>query len=524
MDRVHHFGKLPHELVEIVQETFFLHLVATEPEKVVPDGKSLLSAMVQRPTEKDPTAMLHERVDKVVKDAFWKEARHLLSDPIPSVQIARLKGLLSDRPEFLLLSFPVLTHFPVREAMVPLFPPNHPILATLATPLPPTASPLISTTLILKEILVAMRQRAAPIRDADIDQLLARLDTPLSPQIPALGPSSSIKPSTVQLASLITSTMASILSLLSDMQSDLNQFVLGHMSESQLKDVVAEEAKKREKQLVLDIWGGTERIHTLWQAWLDELRDASDVPPKDRWIHRLAQSLGSNEPVSCLVPIDRDAPPDSTVGNQLPPQLFFTTPQLLYAQNYLQALVVAAALRALTKLPPSSQGSDFMHRIWSLLKAEIDEEHPSESPTKIINFADEVVRARRLVDGAVNENEEAQLRAAVDRTLTYNDPVFLLLRNRLLAALARHLCGLKNDTAVVNNHVPERMQTGRTLDERAGKRLRLDADQAPTANSPPAPVVKGFEDSVFVSGTEEIMTKLYAHLLWVDNVWNPNET
>ncbi|KAJ7924897.1 hypothetical protein B0H13DRAFT_1863532 [Mycena leptocephala] len=264
-----------------------------------------------------------------------------------------------------------------------------------------------------------------------IDGLLADLDAPLSPTALS-NPASSIKSSTSQLALLVVNTAKSIMALAETMKADLNQFVLGSMTETQLRDVVVRQAKKREKELVLDIWGdsgkdGSQRVQALWQTWVDELEGEQPAETRNKWIRRLVQSLGSSRAVSCPIPdLTTNEEPilNDAVGNQLPPQFFFTAPRLLYAQNYLQALVVAASLRSLTRLPPLSQsdsrGHDFMDRVWTLLKAEIDEEDSAASPTKIINFADEVVRARRLVS-APDEREEAQLRAAVDRTLQCSD-------------------------------------------------------------------------------------------------------
>ncbi|KAJ7096237.1 hypothetical protein C8R44DRAFT_644003 [Mycena epipterygia] len=509
-------GKLPHELIEILNQTYFLHLLATEPEIVIPSGKSLFSMVASttllRGRVEEPTPVLHDRVEKAIHSAFWNQALESLSNPIPSVQIARLKGLLFD----------------VREAISPLFPPDHPIIVTLSAPVPPTASPLISTTLLLKEALTFLRQRAAPVRDKVVDGLLADLDASI-----AANPSSSVKTSTSQLALVIVNTTKSIVALADTMKTDLNQFVLGSMTESQLKDVVVEQAKKREKELVLDIWGdsgkdGRQRIQALWKTWVEELEvpQSSEVQPsgRDRWICRLVQSLGSTKAVSCTIPdlSDGGSTPDNTVGNQLPPQFFFAAPRLLYIQNYLQALVVAASLRSLTRLPPltqnDSRGRDFMERVWMLLKGEIDDEDPSSTPTKIINFADEVVRARRLVS-VPDEHEEAQLRAAVDRTLQYGDPVFLLLQKRLLAALTHQLCELSTVTA---HHAPERMRTGRTLGTgRAEKRPRLmfDVDENEVDS---ARAVKGFEDPTLVRHFHDVSKKVYQHICWIDRVWTPD--
>ncbi|KAJ7703112.1 hypothetical protein B0H17DRAFT_922475 [Mycena rosella] len=516
--------KLPLELMEVLSQTQLLHDLAVEPETIIPPGKSLLSMMTDsrlKPKSTEPAALLHDRVEQAIHGAFWSQALESLSDPTPSVQIDRLKGLLFD----------------VREAIAPLFPPASPLISTLSAPVPPTASPLISTKLLFKDILVALRQRAAPIRDATIDGLLADLDAPLSPITPP-SPSSSIKTSTSQLASLIINTAKSIIALTESMKTDLSQFVLGTMTDTELRDVVVQQAKKREKELVLDIWGesnhdGRQRVHALWQTWVNELQEqTSEVRPGDRWILRLVQSLGSTQAISCPIPglvSANDPVPDATVGNQLPPQFYFAARRLFYAQNYLQALVVAASLRSLTRLPPltqsDSRGHDFMERVWTLLKAEIDEVDSSATPTNVVNFADEVVRARRLVS-APDEHEEGQLRAAVDRTLQYGDPVFLLLQKRLLVALAHQLCELRSHTNVDKSHqeVPERMQTGRTLGtERAGKRPRLldaeEEDRSTTSVSQGTTPVKAFEDPILVHGITDVLSKLLKLTRWMESLW-----
>lgn len=70
---------LPAELVQILNEGYFLHLLATDPTKVLPPGKSLLSVMT-RPeivlgTPKSQTAALHDKVEDLVHRAFWDEVR-----------------------------------------------------------------------------------------------------------------------------------------------------------------------------------------------------------------------------------------------------------------------------------------------------------------------------------------------------------------------------------------------------------------------------------------------------------------
>ena len=79
---------LPIELVQILNQTFFLHLLATDPQRVLPPGKSLLSMMsaprsnLHAPDESQ--AKLEERVKDMVYGAFWKEVRSLFFLLLPA--------------------------------------------------------------------------------------------------------------------------------------------------------------------------------------------------------------------------------------------------------------------------------------------------------------------------------------------------------------------------------------------------------------------------------------------------------
>lgn len=71
---------LPHELFESLNQVYFLHLLANEPERVVPPGKTLLSMMIhahmnaEKTNDKDGENLL-ERVQEVAHRAFWNEVR-----------------------------------------------------------------------------------------------------------------------------------------------------------------------------------------------------------------------------------------------------------------------------------------------------------------------------------------------------------------------------------------------------------------------------------------------------------------
>jgi hypothetical protein len=177
-----------------------------------------------------------------------------------------------------------------------------------------------------------------------------------------------------------------------------------------------------------------------------------------------------------------------------------------------------------------------------LLMAEISEDSKEqgsdEGSTKLVNLADEVVRARTLAvrlessssfsgTSTIDATEETRLRSAVERTLQPSDPVFLLLQRRLLGAMADRLIQpRKSDSEPVA--VPERMQTGRDRDtERAGKRPRLMLDpedirrseRRQTPEKENILLVKGFEDPVLVEAVGEALGKIRGCVEWVKETW-----
>ncbi|OJA07577.1 hypothetical protein AZE42_04429 [Rhizopogon vesiculosus] len=470
---------LPIELVDILNHTYFLHLLATDPQQVLPPGKSLISMMSRSRKEEEDVSKptLHDKVEDLVHKAFWDEVIDSLSNPEPSSQLPRIKLLYHD----------------LHIVLTPLFPPRHPIITTLSSPLSPTSSPL----------------------DSAIMHLLA-------------------------------DTVKSILRISEVMKDDLSQFVLGSMTEQQLRSVVSKQAKTRERHIILDIWK-PERIESSCQTWLKSYSPSFQVSGvaaelRFKWIVRLVQALGSSTPVSCKFPtktMSTTSPeprvaesPDSSppsIDNSLPPIFFFSVPALLEIQNYLQALVISASLRSLTRpAPQGAQASDamsFVERIWILLKGEIIEE-PGSGDTKLVHLADEVVRARQLDGSILSTEEETRLRAAVERTLNLGDPVFVLLQKRVLKALVDALGRQRSESRQNGMHaVPQRMQTG-LRDERAGKKPRLvldpeDLDTTDRAETRRLTIEKllGFEDEYLRKVVEEVFVKVDACVIWLEGVW-----
>ncbi|KAG1737650.1 hypothetical protein EDB19DRAFT_1909627 [Suillus lakei] len=492
---------LPLELVEILNRTYFHHLLATDPKRVVPPGKSLVSMLSRSPKEggdpEKPT--LHDKIEDLVHKAFWDEAIESLSNPEPSCQLPRIKSLYQD----LLIT------------LTPLLPSKSPVIITLSSPLPPTSSPLDSAIMHLREVVVSLRKRCAPVQDQELDDLLRSLDEP---------PPRSSRP--ISLATLVVDTVKSILRISDIMKEQLSQFVLGSMTEEQLQSTISKQAKTKERQDILDIWKSW-RIDCSWPIWLQSYQPSFQVngeaaEPQYKWIVRLVQALGSSIPISCQLPTREP----QSIENSLPPIFFFSAPALLEIQNYLQALVIAASLRTLIRVPQGAQAS-FMERLWILLKAEIVEE-PGSGDTKLVHLADEVVRAHKL-DGAMLSGEgEAKLRAAVARTLNHNDPVFLLLQKRLLKALVDALGYQRSESRQAGAHTgPPRMQTGQH-GKRAEKRARItivlnpeELDATHGAETPQMTVgrVHGFEDEYLRKVVEEVFVKVDECIRWVEGVW-----
>jgi hypothetical protein len=425
-----------------------------------------------------------------------------LSDPQPSVQLARIRLLYKD----------------LHDAISTLVPSDHPVLTTLSFPPSPTSSPLTSTTMHLREVLLALRERCAPARDSTIDAVLLSLDD--------LSPASDV----FVMATSLVDAIRKVMAISETMKDDLSQFVLGSMSDNELNAVVVTQAKMRERNFVLKYWPHTE-IQSRWRDWISRENDISvSGSGVQLWIRRLLKALNMNTPVSCLLPYPADHTKSSASlaseesNNQIPPPFFFDIQTLLYTQNLLQALVIAASLRALTRLPFDDTGtaSDFMQRIWTLLKAEIDGELQADG-TKLVNLADEVVRARTSVESTLDDLEETKLRDAVDRTLKPRDPVFLLLQKRLADSLCQRLEeDITGSRAAVS--IPNRMRSG-LASERPGKRLRLGAlpALAPPENGGAASdrpfVVKGFEDSVLRDAVIDTFERIRTCVRWTRSVW-----
>lgn len=69
---------LPNGLIEVLNYSYFLHLLVTDPDRVLPPGKSLLSVMAKPQSmtrDEGELPKLRDRIQDVVHRAFWDEVR-----------------------------------------------------------------------------------------------------------------------------------------------------------------------------------------------------------------------------------------------------------------------------------------------------------------------------------------------------------------------------------------------------------------------------------------------------------------
>ena len=73
---------LPADLLDLLNQTYFLHLLSNDPSKLLPPGKSLLSVLSQpnkRQRLDDEPPTLHDKVEEMIHKAFWDEVLHHLN-------------------------------------------------------------------------------------------------------------------------------------------------------------------------------------------------------------------------------------------------------------------------------------------------------------------------------------------------------------------------------------------------------------------------------------------------------------
>lgn len=69
---------LPADLLDLLNQTYFFHLLANDPSKLLPPGKSLLSVLSQpnkRQRRDDEPPTLNDKVEEMIHKAFWDEVQ-----------------------------------------------------------------------------------------------------------------------------------------------------------------------------------------------------------------------------------------------------------------------------------------------------------------------------------------------------------------------------------------------------------------------------------------------------------------
>ncbi|BGP09512.1 hypothetical protein JCM10049v2_005385 [Rhodotorula toruloides] len=318
-------------------------------------------------------------------------------------------------------------------------------------------------------------------------------------------------------------------------------------------------AHTEERQIILLVFGGPAGVVDKTRAWLLQ-EMGSELPSGQPPV--LSKDLVAKSLVEMLF---KDQTVDFTDEQNRPPPIFYIASfALIYLQNQFQVLVVVACLATLvgTAPPPSRTSSTppanltaFIERIWTILQAEIG---PSASPIdpmtgmpsaqdddtlpsaiRIANFADEVISHRRtmlVASGAtLSSEEEARLRASVERVLRYEDPVYKLLKSRLKASVEAALVDFVTQVPSSEASAPGPSSAPTDLRTAYSKTPAslYAAIRAIMPGSPPGPPprtrtlhlqpAKGFEKPAFLrEKVEEIVrTRLVTNVWeWMEESWS----
>ena len=62
-------------LLDLIEETHFLRMLLTDPDSVIPPGKSLLSMLTNAKFNEEEGSAILQSVTQVAHRAFWSEVR-----------------------------------------------------------------------------------------------------------------------------------------------------------------------------------------------------------------------------------------------------------------------------------------------------------------------------------------------------------------------------------------------------------------------------------------------------------------
>ncbi|GAA5821141.1 hypothetical protein JCM3770_005690 [Rhodotorula araucariae] len=524
-----------------LSDAYTLYRLATSPSSVLPPGESLGSVFRSSSASTDipvDEASLEARISSQLHQAYFDSFARTLSpsSPAPHAIGAEQRAAWARLAQDLLDAVSPL--IPSRLKTASGVPIRTHLAAALRAPDRDDGAEFDARSALegVSEAVTALGRVCAPTRDNDVRALGADLEHAIASPAPARA-----------LVDLVRRT----LELARDMEADMRRFRRGATRELAREEdfsaVVREEAAARERALVLDWFGGEEGVRRETREWCARVSGPSagedGTLSKTQVARALVDSVFADAPVT-VPPLSSasatSAPPGPSPANLLPPVLVVVAPALFALQNRLQALTILACLLSLAPSAPPD-------RLWAILEAELAPPGPPLSaapaeaaPTRVAHLADELLP--RAPAPPASAAQEARLRAAVDRLLRYDDPVWRLLQGRLrTAARAAVVAAVEGEE--------ERDGEGRRVREREGEREVEQAQaQAPRALrtgrarlSPPRPgagegsaaphprsapvplaVPKGFDRAPLLA--DQLRKAVDARLVrevwaWVDEVW-----
>ncbi|BGP01486.1 hypothetical protein RTG_02721 [Rhodotorula toruloides ATCC 204091] len=332
------------------------------------------------------------------------------------------------------------------------------------------------------------------------------------------------------------------------------------LSDADIERVAQEQMRSKahaeERRVISEVFGGTAGVVAVTRVWLsqevgpDGPLGESTVLPKDLVANSLVEMLFKDQAV------------DFHNEQNCPPPIFFIPLfALVYLQNQFQALIVLACLATLVGSTPAPSCTSsisapdnltpFVERLWTILQSEIGptalrrtpmagdpSSNAPPSATRIANLADEVISHRRtmlVASGAtLSSEEEARLRAGVERILRYEDPVYKLLKGRLKASVEAALVDFATQVpggeagAAGSSSAPSGLRTGRSSQNPPAPFAALRDVLSKLSPGPPPRTLqlqpaKGFERPAFLrEKVEEVVrTRLIANVWeWMEESWS----
>lgn len=404
---------------------------------------------------------------------------------------------------------------------------------------------LHSAATALHNLVTTLAKLAAPVRDAQVSTLLGSIASPFDSNIPSTDPT---VPSLVR-------AVKDILDLTSEMKSDVANFKKLVAKEALAKDSKWEELLKdiaglRERKVMLEIYGAQEAIQREFSTWIRRKTDVDEagwnVKSKEgreeilanAFVEAIFSDVAAGLPSFDDLPVSLSSS-DVDSSNVLPPSFLVQCPELFKLQNAIQALIILACLLSLlpstpttTRSTSSTESSSFpklddalVERLWTVLKSEYDDSSTQDQPsgaeashTKVAHLADELIHlssnGSALGVGNSAFSEEMGLRAAVERILKCDDPVYRLLKGRLKGAIGGALKTVYRAESSQSGGVPT-MRTGRGSVDLPRRKESTGPSERKTVG-----IVKGFDRSlVLMNRLSEVVDDLNTGLDWSRLVW-----